>query len=65
MVRVSAGNGAAVEAKVAIREAMISGAAYLICGTRDDNGNLLTDSTPGSRTIRIEVASPVGQTESA
>lgn len=65
MVRVSAGDGAAVEAKVAIREAMISGAAYLICGTRDDNGNLLTDSTPGSRTIRIEVASPVGQTESA
>jgi NADH-quinone oxidoreductase subunit G len=64
-VEVSAGNGAAVEAKVAIREAMIPGAAFLICGSRDGNGNLLTDAVPGSRTIRIEVATPVGQTESA
>ena len=65
MVRVSADTDASVEAKVAIREAMIPGAAFLICGTRDENGNLLTDSKPGSRTIRIEVAAPVGQAESA
>jgi anaerobic selenocysteine-containing dehydrogenase len=62
-VEVSAGDGASVEAKVAIREAMIPGAAFLICGARDGNGNLLTGAVPGSRTIRIEVATPVGQTE--
>ncbi|MFM9042792.1 MAG: hypothetical protein ACKOPI_01350, partial [bacterium] len=61
----SADDGVSVEAKVAIREAMIPGAAFLICGARDGNGNLLTGAVPGSRTIRIEVATPVGQPEGA
>ena len=56
---------ASIEAKVAIRERMIPGAAFLICGTREANGNLLTGSVPGSRTIRIEVAEPVSQAETA
>ncbi|MFM8527892.1 MAG: NADH-quinone oxidoreductase subunit NuoG [bacterium] len=64
-VEVSADDGVSVEAKVAIREAMIPGAAFLICGARDGNGNLLTGAVPGSRTIRIEVATPVGQPEGA
>ena len=63
-VEVSEGE-ASIEAKVAIRERMIPGAAFLICGTREANGNLLTGSVPGSRTIRIEVAEPVSQAETA
>ena len=63
MVEVSADAGGAVEAKVAIREEMLDGAAFLICGTRDGNGNLLTDATPGSKTIRIEVSETVAVAE--
>ncbi|HKH23120.1 MAG TPA: molybdopterin dinucleotide binding domain-containing protein, partial [Solirubrobacterales bacterium] len=45
-------NGHSIEATVAIRERMREGAAFLIEGTDDANGNLLTNGVPQS----IEVA---------
>ena len=45
-------NGHSVEATVAIRERMREGAAFLIEGTDEANGNLLTNGVPP----RIEVA---------
>jgi predicted molibdopterin-dependent oxidoreductase YjgC len=44
-------NGHSVEATVAIRERMREGAAFLIEGTDEANGNLLTNGVPP----RIEV----------
>jgi anaerobic selenocysteine-containing dehydrogenase len=45
-------NGHSVDAIVAIRERMREGAAFLIEGTDEANGNLLTNGAPP----RIEVA---------
>jgi NADH-quinone oxidoreductase subunit G len=39
-------NGASVEARVAIRERMRPGAAFLIEGTREGNGNVLANGVP-------------------
>ena len=39
-------NGHSVEATVAIRERMREGAAFLIEGTDEANGNLLTNGVP-------------------
>jgi predicted molibdopterin-dependent oxidoreductase YjgC len=44
-------NGHSVEATVAIRERMREGAAFLIEGTDDANGNVLTNGVP--QTIRV------------
>jgi predicted molibdopterin-dependent oxidoreductase YjgC len=45
-------NGHSLEARVAIRDRMREGAAFLIEGTDEANGNLLTNGVPP----RIEVA---------
>ncbi len=39
-------NGSSVEATVAIRERMREGAAFLIEGTDEANGNVLTNGVP-------------------
>jgi predicted molibdopterin-dependent oxidoreductase YjgC len=44
-------NGHSVEATVAIRERMREGAAFLIEGTDEANGNVLTNGVP--QTIRV------------
>jgi NADH-quinone oxidoreductase subunit G len=49
-VTVSA-NGTSVEARVAIRERMRPGAAFLIEGTEDQNANVLADGAP--RRVRV------------
>jgi NADH-quinone oxidoreductase subunit G len=45
-------NGSSVQARVAIRERMLEGAAFLIEGTDEGNGNVLTNGVPQ----RIQVA---------
>jgi predicted molibdopterin-dependent oxidoreductase YjgC len=62
-VTVSA-NGSSVEARVAIKQRMQRGAAFLIEGTSEGNGNVLTNGAPR----RIEVAKatpdiPAGEAE--
>jgi anaerobic selenocysteine-containing dehydrogenase len=54
-------NGHSVEATVAIRERMREGAAFLIEGTDESNGNVLTNGVPP----RIEIARgrPAGEAE--
>jgi NADH-quinone oxidoreductase subunit G len=49
-------NGSSVEARVAIRERMRPGAAFLIEGTDEDNGNVLANGSP--RRIQVEKRGP-------
>jgi predicted molibdopterin-dependent oxidoreductase YjgC len=44
-------NGTSIEARVAIRERMRPGAAFLIEGTREHNANLLANGAPQRITI--------------
>lgn len=45
-------NGSSVEARVAIRERMRPGAAFLIEGTSEQNGNVLANGRP--QAVRVE-----------
>jgi anaerobic selenocysteine-containing dehydrogenase len=57
-------NGSSVEARVAIRERMRAGAAFLIEGTDEDNGNVLAGGEP--RRIKVVKATsdiPAGEAE--
>jgi NADH-quinone oxidoreductase subunit G len=49
-------NGSSVEARVAIRERMRPGAAFLIEGTPEGNGNILADGAPQRISVRKAAA---------
>jgi hypothetical protein len=56
-------NGTSVEARVAIRERMRPGAAFLIEGTRDDNANVLASGAPQRITVAATPDIPAGEAE--